>query len=227
MNPNIFAIINNQKFVSGRFDNNSKKFSKSVQHNGKYYEFAKSNDSYPLELAIEQICNSYELSKYELIFIEDGKKENFIGIFRGGLRKTIVIDKQNFITHLQRYSLILKGVVVLNYLFDISEEKKIDLDIGYQHVTKMPEFIDPNKQKIVYKRYGIAFAFFVFSLFSMNFINEYFLNDLNKAKETLNIESQNKVNTEIESKKIYFLPTQMEKVKILENIINDIDIGKI
>lgn len=227
MNPNIFVIINNQKFVSGRVDNNSKKFSKSVQYNGKYYEFSKTHDSYPLELVFAQLSNSSNLSKYELIFIEDEKKENFIGIFKNNSRKTIVIDKQNFKTHLQRYSLILKDVVLLNYIPDVEEDEKTTIDIGYQYLEKLPELIDPNKQKIIYKRYGITFLFFIFSFILMNVVNNLFIDDLNATKEKLNVEIQNKANTEIESKKIYFLPTQMEKVKILENIINDIDVGKI
>lgn len=177
-------IIGNKRLDSSKVSKTPIRFSKYVNLNGVYYEFTRSSDSYPLELAFMQIP---ALKNYDLVFIEDSESKYFIGVFmKDPSRKTIFIEKAYFHNQLIRYKGVLKSIAIVNNT-DIIENIDTNIldNVDFVAIEKLPELIDPNKKRAIIRKYVYSFFFMIILLsFSRVLINNTY-SELELTKQQL------------------------------------------
>ncbi len=196
----MFALISNKKLIPSKVSSTALRYTKNVHLNGLYYEFSKTNDSYPLELAIAQIK---EFDKYELIFFSDSENVGFFAIFnKTPTRKTIFIEKAHFLIQVIKYKELFSSIAIVNNTDLFQEEryqKNIESfkDIDFIAIEKLPTLIDPNKKQVLVRKYLSSVIVVVFSLFIVSVYEN------NKKNELLLLQSQlsNEVNLFLELNK--------------------------
>lgn len=225
----MFTLISNKKLVPCKVSITPLKYVRNVNLNGLYYEFTKTNDSYPLELAIAQIK---ELENYDLIFLSDSENNGYFAIFnKEPMRNTIFIEKAYFYIQLTKYKEIFSSIAIVNNT-DLSAEKdyqnNIDSfkDIDFIAIEKLPILIDPNKRQVLVRKYlsstiVIVFSFFIVSVYENNKKNELLLLQTQLSNE---INITNELNKKLKEKTLPLIPSDeiqfkqlLEHIKKIEN----------
>lgn len=225
------TIINNQLLVSLNVSLNSSRFSNTILYNNYHYEFPKVNDnSYPLELAITQLP---ALNKYDLIILENIEKDGFIVVFKKTpTRKSILIEKAYFISQLVKFKELFENIAIINStdVYDDKANEEIFKDkVDFVAIEKLPILIDPNKKKILIKKYSIFILLVIILNIFLNFHTNSLNQELSISQEQLKNETLlfEELTKKIKNKQMPMIPSKNVQKEEMKNTFILIDRGAI